>query len=157
MVKKAENWKWSSYPSHLGSAPCPPWLDSDWLLSQFGKRRSSARSKFQQFVTDGMGRASPLEETRHQLLLGDDSFVKQFRDDPQSSKLREHSQAHRRALALSLNDYSQQLPNRDSAMHAAYKSTAYTMQEIADHFGVHITTASKAIRKMESAKTGKDH
>ena len=130
-------------------APCPAWLDSDWLLSSFGKRRSSAIAKFQRFVAEGKGLPSPLDETRHQLLLGDDSFVQQFRHDPKANELREHSQAQRRALALTLDEFATQAVHRNDAMVAAYKSTAYTMQEIADFFGVHITTVSRVIIKSE--------
>lgn len=156
MVKKPENWPWSSYRAHLDLVPCPSWLDGDWLLSQFGKRRSSTKAKFQAFVSKGRGCPSPLDQTRHQLLLGDDGFVSKFKDDPASAKLREHSKAQRRALALSLRQYANQSGDRDTAMQAAYASTAYTMQEIADHFGVHITTVSKAIRKLEVvSKAGK--
>ena len=154
MVKQPEGWVWSSYPSHRGLAPCPEWLDSDWLLTQFGKRRSSCRVKFQRFVSEGKGCPSPLEQTRHQILLGDDAFVGQFTNKSDTADLREHSKAQRQALAKPLAAYMKKHGDRDTAMVAAYKSAAYTMQEIAGHFGVHITTVSRAVLKAEKASRG---
>lgn len=152
MVEQPEDWPWSSYTAQLGLTPCPKWLDGDWLLTQFGKRRSLCKAKFQQFVSEGRGCPSPLEQTRHQLLLGDDDFVGQFSNKSETPDLREHSKAQRKALAKTLAAYAKQHGDRDTAMVAAYKSAAYTMQEIADHFGVHITTVSRAVLKAERAR-----
>src|SRR4030066_2444129 len=39
MVKHVEHYPWSSYPATMGLADCPVWLNTDWLLGRFGKRR----------------------------------------------------------------------------------------------------------------------
>jgi putative transposase len=36
------------------SAP-PDWLETDWLLSYFGKQRRRAVSKYEYFVREGIG------------------------------------------------------------------------------------------------------
>jgi len=61
MVKRAENWPRSSYPAHLGKVECPEWLDSDCLLRQFAKRRSTAIERYRAFVEQGKGISSPRE------------------------------------------------------------------------------------------------
>jgi NADPH:quinone reductase-like Zn-dependent oxidoreductase len=36
LVHQAEDWVWSSFRAMVGLEACPPWLDGDWLVSQFG-------------------------------------------------------------------------------------------------------------------------
>jgi|CXWL01.1.fsa_nt_gi hypothetical protein len=38
----------------IGDAQNPDWLATDWLLSQFGKRRKIAMERYWQFVVDGV-------------------------------------------------------------------------------------------------------
>ncbi|MGA7980061.1 MAG: hypothetical protein WCA32_07505 [Chromatiaceae bacterium] len=40
---------------------------------------------------------------------------------------------------------------RREAMARGFLTGVYTMQEIADHFGVHCSTASRAVRWLESS------
>ena len=63
--------------------------------------------------------------------------------------LREVSRAHRRAVALSLDDYQIRHLVRDEAIAQAYLSGAYTMAEIGKHFGIHYMTVSRAVQKFE--------
>lgn len=148
MVERLIDWPWSSYPSVIGKTPPPEWLDTDWLLSQFAKYRKTAIKHYQQFIIEGKGLASPLTGVRHQLLLGDDAFIQQYRKE-KPEKLREVSKAHRRSLALTLLQYQKKYPNRNEAMARAYLSGAYTMAAIGEHFGVHYMTVSRAVRQFE--------
>jgi len=149
MVQKLEDWPWSSYLATINAVSAPEWLDVDWLLGQFGKQRKSAIRAYVKFVVEGEGLPSPLEQTRHQLLLGDDDFVGQHKQNKKPEVLREISKAHRRVLALSLDEYKQNHPNRNEAMARAYLSSAYSMAEIGEYFGVHYMTVSRAVRKFE--------
>ena len=146
MVEHAENWPWSSYPLVMSDGFAPAWLDTDCLLRQFGEKRTSARQAYQKFVQQGQGLPSPLLQTKHQLFLGDESFVKQIQAQLKDDELRELSIAHKRSLALSLDEYAEQAENRNAAMAAAYRSGAYTMGQIADYFKVHYMTVSRAVR-----------
>lgn len=150
MVQLPEEWPWSSYPFVIGDTFAPEWLDTDWLLGQFGTQRTAARRAFKKFVLQGLGLASPLLATKHQLLLGDEDFVKQHQATLQEGDLRELSIAHKRSLALSLAEYVVQTENRNEAMAQAYRSGAYTMAEIADYFAVHYMTVSRAVRAAEA-------
>ncbi len=149
MVLHPGDWQWSSYRAMVGKSDIPEWLDRDWLLSQFGSHRSHAIAAYGDFVMKGVGRSSPLLSTRHQLLLGDDGFIKRHQDNLKKDKLRELSKAHKRSLALSLFGYQQKYPNRNEAMSRAYLSGAYTMAKIAEHFNVHYMTVSRAVRQFE--------
>lgn len=149
MVERLEDWPWSSYRPIIGEANVPDWLDADWLLSQFGRERKRAIESYRRFVMEGKGLPSPLDQTRHQLLLGDDAFVERHRQDKKPEELREISKAHRRSIALPLDDYRRLYPERNEALARAYLSGAYTMSEIGAHFGVHYMTVSRAVRQFE--------
>ncbi len=77
-----------------------------------------------------------------------------FGKDKKAEELREDSKAHRRSIALSLDEYQQNFPNRNEAMARAYLSGAYTMSEIGNHFGVYYMTVSRAVRRFEESKQG---
>jgi len=149
MVKVPEDWPWSSYITCISDEIAPPWLDTDWLLTQFGTQRTKARRAFQRFVMHGVGLKSPLLETRHQLLLGDENFIAQHQSEMKNEELREMSIAHRRTLALTLLEYQEKYTNRNATMARAYKSGTYKMSQIAEHFGVHYMTVSRAVRAYE--------
>ncbi len=149
MVKKLEDWPWSSYLATINAVSAPECLDVDWLLGQFGKQRKSAIRDYVKFVMKGKGVPSPLDQTRHQLLLGDDNFVGQYKQNKKPEALREISKAHRRILALSLDEYKQNHPRKNEAMACAYLSGAYSMAEIGEYFGVHYMTVSRAVRQIE--------
>ena len=97
MVDLPDDWAWSSYPFVISDRFAPEWLDTDWLLSQFGSQRAAARRAFKKFVLQGRGLPSPLLATKHQLLLGDDAFVKQHQAIMQEGDLRELSIAHKQS------------------------------------------------------------
>ena len=52
--------------------------------------------------------------------------------------------SQRRALAKSLNYYRETFEDAKSGMMAAYATGDYTLQEVADAFGVHYATVSRA-------------
>lgn len=149
MVETPEDWRWGSYLFVTEQEAPPPWLDTEWLLGQFGSQRSEAIKRYRQFVMAGKDLPSPLEKTRHQLLLGDDAFAERHRQTKDSEALREVSKAHRRSIALTLEEYRIRHENKDEAMAQAYLSGAYTMAEIGRYFGVHYMTVSRAVRKFE--------
>jgi len=53
--------------------------------------------------------------------------------------------AERQAVSLPLMGYQHQYPDRDEAMARAYLSTAFTMPQIANAFGVSSKTVSRAV------------
>src|SRR5690554_1029211 len=62
MVRKAQQWRWSSYRATAGMEPIRPWLKVDWLLSGFARRRKTAFECYQRFVEEGKGQPSPWEK-----------------------------------------------------------------------------------------------
>lgn len=150
MVKKPEQWRWGSYPAHIGSVQGASWLDSDWLLAQFAKRCATTISRYIQFVSEGKGLPSPLDDVKHQLALGDDTFVLRAGERVAPENLRDISKAQRWPLAKLLGHYVKSYADSKQGMAEAYRSGAYTLREMAEAFGVHQMTVIRAVRKFES-------
>ena len=149
LVPRIERWRWSSYRPVMGLAPAPDWLDADGLLAHFGKRRDRARRAYGRFVAEGRRVPSPWEGLRHQVFLGDDDFIAEVARRQDVGDLGEVPRAQRKSLVKPLADYACAPGDRDEAMADAYLSGAYSMKEIAESFGVHPMTVSRAVRKRE--------
>jgi putative transposase len=50
MVAHCKDHQWSSYPVFGGYVKSPEWLETDWLLSLFGKNRGVANKRYREFV-----------------------------------------------------------------------------------------------------------
>jgi len=50
IVEKLSSYPWSSYPVFIGKRKASNWLETDWLLSLFGKRCKVAAGNYQDFV-----------------------------------------------------------------------------------------------------------
>ena len=151
MVQDARDWPWSSYRAMVGQEPAPAWLETDWLLGLFGEERSGAQAAYAAFVRQGIGQPGIWEGLRHQVFLGSEAFVERHCVPSRPlERLREVPRAQRRPLAKPLADFAQRYPVRHEAMAKAFQTGVYTMQEIADYFGVHYSTVSRAVRRRET-------
>jgi putative transposase len=148
-VASLHEWPWSSYPYFMRTDGKPCWLETDWLLGQFGNDRAAARRAFNAFILDGRGLLSPLRDVQHQMLLGDSGFIEKHRNAVDSDKLEGHTRAQRRCAALPLTEYAEEYGRGDEAIARAYASTAYTMQEIADFFGVSARTVGRIVKRFD--------
>ena len=151
MAPQAGDWSWSSYRAMVGQDPAPAWLETDWLLGHFGEERSCAQAAYVAFVRQGVGQPSVWEGLRHQVFLGSEAFLERHCAPSQPlERLREVPRAQRRSLIKPLADFARRYPDRREAMARAYQTGVYSMQEIADHFGVHYATVSRAVRRLET-------
>jgi REP element-mobilizing transposase RayT len=55
LVERPEDWKWSSYRATSGRGPAPPWLETGWTISQFGRTVGAARRAYVEFVEAAVG------------------------------------------------------------------------------------------------------
>jgi putative transposase len=147
MVKKPADWTWSSYRASVGLEPATSWLAADGLLAVFAKRRSLAQQRYAQFVIEGIKAASPWDNLKGQVFLGDEQFVNRMQAHIQSGK--DDVQiplAQRRPKPPSLAEIEKRAPDRDAAIIAAYSTGGYSYPQIADYFGVHFTTVGRIVR-----------
>lgn len=151
LVKRPEQWAWSSYRAMIGKADRQPWLHTDWVLGQFGSRRSRAVEKYVDFVRAGVGLPSIWENLRNQIFLGGDAFIERLhKRAPKDVDLGEIPRIQRRSVPKALSAYEAAAKgDRDKAIAAAYGSGNYTMKQLAEYFEVHYSTVSRAVKKEE--------
>ena len=151
IVARPEDWPWSSYRAMVGNCEPPSFLAVDGLLRFFGKNRSIAVADYRRFVAEGMTAPSPWLDLKNQVYLGSEQFVErmQARIDP-ARPLREVPQRQRRAVEKPLAHYAEHYPERDQAIAEAYRTGAYSMQAIAEYFGVGRMTVSRVVKRFES-------
>ncbi len=156
MVTSPDDWYWSSHHYFLDDAAPPCWLACDWLLSHFGDTRDEEIANYCRFVASGIGKASPLARTCHQILLGDETFVSAHQQSQRSDELKDTPRLQRRAVTLTLAQYQARYSDRDEAMARAYLSTAFTMSHIAAAFHVSSRTVSRAVSAFRKASLAAD-
>lgn len=148
MVRKPGAWRWSSYRAMLGDEPAPTWLATDGLLAHFGRRRADARRRYQRFVHDGIGAESIWSGLRQQIYLGGEDFVERMQGKAQvrGDELT-IPKAQRRAPPPPLETIAKQHGDRNDAIIAAYETGGFSYREIAEHFGLHLATVGRIVRK----------
>lgn len=149
MVKDIADWHWSSYAAMLGTQNAPEWLQTDWILGQFSPQRRRAINLYIDFVRAGVGLPSVWEQLSGQVFLGSERFLKRMQAMSDKAAIGEIPRAQRRPVAKPLDYYQTKYRDAKAAMIAAYATGDYTLQAIADHFGVHYATVSRAVKKGE--------
>ena len=151
MVTDAGRWPWSSYLAMVGEVTAPDWLEVGALLRAFGRTRNRAVAAYVDFVRAGVGLPSVWAGLRGQIYLGSDDFVERMQALVQgdaAEPMPEVPRLQKRPVAMKLGDY-EIAHERNAAMALAYASGDHTMQDIAQHFGVHYATVSRAVRRFE--------
>ncbi len=75
MVKRVEDWPWSSYRATAGKVAAPDWLNAQWVWRQLGDDAASGQRAYRRFVQAGLGGPSPWQALRCQIYLGGDKFL----------------------------------------------------------------------------------
>jgi putative transposase len=147
IVDAPEQWPWSSHRAMIGEAPPPSWLAVDGLLSQFGPSREEARRRYRSFVHEGVGE-SIWQGLRQQIYLGDEAFVTRMQRNAQTAgDTLSVPQAQRRPPAPTLGQIARDCGERNAAMVTADATGAYTYRDVAEHFGVHLATVGRLVRR----------
>jgi REP element-mobilizing transposase RayT len=152
MVRAAKDWPWSSYRATAGLGAGPGWLQTDWILSAFARRKGRAMQRYRAFVAEGKDQPSPWGQLTNQVFLGSEHFVSELQARLEAGKdLSEIPVRQRRVPAKPLEVYAAR-NDRDAAIAEAYASGGYSMKEIGDHFGLHYSYISRIIRRIENAR-----
>jgi REP element-mobilizing transposase RayT len=158
MVRPPGEWPWSSCLATAGETPAPKFVATDWLLRAFAETRDDSVVRYRRFVAEGIGAAGPWMELKgHQISLGSEPFVSRMQAliDPKRP-LQEIPKRQRRAQPKPLDEYVSRYPDRDRALAEAYRTGAYSMQILAEHFGISRMTASRPVRNNERTSIGPD-
>lgn len=159
LVKRPEEWRGSSYRAIAGEAKKPVFLEVDWVLSQFGRRRAEAKKAYRRYVLEGLQGKSPWERLKGQILLGTEDFLARLREPLRGKDLlREVPRAQRYVARPALAEIFKEKKGRrekrnDEIIYRAHVDHGYRMGEIAGHLGVHYTGISRAIRRVENLRS----
>ncbi len=133
-------WKWSSCRASSGKET-RSFIDADRISEIFG-----SVADFENFISsepDGDVR----DDIRHQIYLGDDRFIESVGSFV--SGYSKEVPLGQRAGLKSVSRFVEGISDRNEAICKAYKSGAFTMKEISDHFGVHYSTVSRIVNEYE--------
>jgi len=80
IVKKPENWPWSSYGGYYRSRRRLDWVNYTRVLADYGGDTASSRQRYREFIEEGLGKKldSPFGRAVHSLVLGSDAFVERI-------------------------------------------------------------------------------
>jgi len=147
MARSAKDWRWSSYRQTTGQVKAQKWLNTEWLLTRFGKTKSKSIDAYKRFVSEGKTQPSPWHQLRNQVYLGSEIFIETMNALIDGNKdLSEIPSSQRRALPKQLKEYEAMAKSRNEAICNAYKSGGYSLKEIGDYFGLHYATVSRIVK-----------
>ncbi len=70
MVKHPKEYAWSSYRATAGLAKAPAWLETKWLLGQFGRTRATSQAGYRRVVLQRAAlKESPWDEVEGQIVF----------------------------------------------------------------------------------------
>jgi len=150
IVKDPKDWRWSAYQATTGhkGISC---LTTDWVLSQFGNKQK-ASSLYQAFVLSGIKAESPLKAVKGQLFLGQENFIDEIKHLMSGKEnLKEITKKQYYVTRPPLNEIFEpkDKKSRAQAMYEAHQQYGYTLKDIAEYIGVHYTTVSRVIKRIE--------
>jgi len=163
MVKEPEDYPWSGHGAYLGREGIA-WLTTDWVLSQFSERESSARRTYGRFIQDGK-RGSHRKEYHmgsgtDSRILGDDPFIDRVLEKEEKKPrhrvgLDKIIQEVRKSFSLEEGEMLVSGKNRRLSKArgmAAWLVMEYgigTLGELSRRTGRDITTLSSAARRLQ--------
>ena len=151
LVEDPKDWPYSSYPQTIGIVKKIPCLFPDWILSQSSPDKKNARISYQEFVLSGINKESPFKQVKGKIFLGSEYFLakmEQFME--QKEQLIEIPRKQRYALRPTLDKIFQTKNKREIKISQASQKYGYTLKEIGQYLGLHYTTISKIIKKVEN-------
>jgi hypothetical protein len=147
LKRNVEKYKWSSYRATAGLEPVGEFLTVDWILSQFGQRRSQAQARYRAFVREGLG-DQPWERVQGQIYLGSEEFIEKHTKDIED--IREVPRRQWKAVRPNLGEIFRK--RGDRAVVVAYRDYGYRLREIAGYLGVHYATVSRRLKRLEGSQ-----
>ena len=163
IVKEPEDYPWSGHRSYLGREEIP-WLTTDWVLSQFSKRESSARRTYGRFIEDGKKggyqKQYHLGSGTDSRILGDDEFIDQVLEKEEKKSRRRVSLdriIREVCKSFCLKEGEFLVSSRDRTLSRARGMAAWlvmeygigTLGELSQRTGRDITTLSSAAKRLQ--------
>ncbi len=143
LVKRPEQWRWSSYRATAGMSRGGGFLTTDWILGQFSPKKTQARKKYIDFVNQNLpeGTQPPWERLEGRIFFGGSRFIERMRE--KLGKQKETAEipkvqrfAGRKPLAELLAGISDKT-ERNRRICTAHLEHGYTLGQIAGALGIH--------------------
>ena len=151
LTNNPEDYTWSSYCASIGQCVCPEWLAADNLLAAFHNQRKEAIRLYQKYVSQGIDQ--PFSgKIMQQSYLGNEAFIDHVQkhiSTKQSNSIH-ITQRSKKSPKKPIDEIISTASDRSDAMNAVYQTGHYTMLEIAQYYGVHYSTVSRAIRSLRA-------
>lgn len=155
-VGKPDEWRWSSYRGTAGIDELHPCLTTDWILGQFGRKRRRAVESYREFVEAGLGEKGLWDKVRGQSILGADEFVNRLIGHVKGHEdVKEIPKRQRYIGRPSLSEIVKEsggMKEREQSARSAVIEYGYTLKEVADYFGIHYSTVSRALGRRRYAR-----
>jgi REP element-mobilizing transposase RayT len=163
MVATAEAHNWSSHRAYLGKEMIP-WLNTDYIFSQFSPEVSKARRQFMKFVTerskDGHQEEFYGQGSIDSRVMGEDRFVEDVLEKTELIPIRKPGIAEVLQVVMNiyeLQEYEIAAPGQKRVPSEARSLAAWAVQELTDEpltklavrLGRDPSSLSAAIRRFE--------
>jgi putative transposase len=171
IVQEPQDYPWSGHRAYLGREGIP-WLTTDWVLSQFSKRASSARKAYGRFIQDGKKgnyrKECHMGSGTDSRILGDDRFIDRVLEKEEKRSRRRVSLdriIQEVCQSFSLKEGEFLVSGRDRTLSRARGMAAWlvmeygigTLGELSRRTGRDVTTLSSAARRLQiRSKTDSD-
>ena len=153
LVNDPKDWPWSAYGQLIGFKKRNPYLSTDWILAQFSPKRKAAVEVYREFVLSGIDAESPLKKVKGQLFLGPEHYMEEIIKPliHKQERLQEIPKKQRYAASPPLNEIFQGKDKKvkGEQIYQANQQYGYTLKDIAKYLGVHYTTISRVIKRIE--------
>ena len=156
MVRRPQDWQWSSYRAHTGLIPPPAWLDSAELHRQIAPRAPlrEGPAAYAAFVAEGRGVRLWEEALSGQIYLGDGRFVARMQAKltaaPERLASAEVPRAQRRRPQQPLEHYLSDVRGREAGIARAYLEGGYTQTAIAAATKLSVSRVSRLVKSYEA-------
>jgi len=173
LVKKVQDWPWSSYRVTMGQETTPSWVKTGGVYRLFHRSKDEARRRYQHYVRDGVHEPSPWEHVRGQIFLGTEPFLASMAKLVKRHSLKTVSRARAQSTRLT----GKQVLNRVGQVYSlkpqtlltrehqeAYQCAAWLLRRVAneplgvvaDRFGVSPSRISHIQRTLESQELSRE-
>lgn len=153
VTRSARDWPWSSYRTTAGQCATPSFLTTDWVLSQFVRSAGRATTAYRRFVSKGR-EIDAWHCLQVGILLGSESFVERIKPLlHDASKDPGFASSYATVARPSLRDLvteSADKMRRNRQVHQAVRNHRYTLQQVADHLGLHYSTISVICSRIDA-------
>jgi REP element-mobilizing transposase RayT len=159
LVKKPEQWRWSSYRAHVGLEGSPEWLDTDGLHGYVLGRsvngrvdRRRAEQRYIRLAAEAAGVRLWEDALRGQIYLGDEAFMERMQKVAKPVRGAHDIPKSQRRSVKSLEHWLRACDSRPEALLMAHTQSGLTMSAMAEELGLSVSRVSRMIASAEQAK-----